>query len=47
MDQAVEDGVGVGGITKHNRVPLFWNGSCLTSRSLTRIIFFLGTGLRC
>ena len=32
---------------KHDRVPPFWNGSCLTSRSPTRIISFLETGLRC
>lgn len=47
VNEAVEDGVGVGGVAEHGRVPLFLNGSCLTSRSLTRIISYLGTGLRC
>ena len=47
VDEAIEHGVGIGGITEHDRVPLFWNGSCLTSRSPTRIIFYLGADLRC
>jgi hypothetical protein len=44
MHEAVEDSVGEGRITEHDRVPLFLSGSCLTSRSPTPIIFFLGTG---
>ena len=44
VDEAVEDGVGDCGITEHGRVPQFLTGSCLTSRSPIRIIFFLGTG---
>jgi hypothetical protein len=45
--QAVEQRSRYLGIAEHGRVPLFLNGSCLTSRSLTRIISYLGTGLRC
>ncbi|MEY9391726.1 hypothetical protein ACVIWV_008636 [Bradyrhizobium diazoefficiens] len=47
VDEAIENGVGDRGVAEHDRVPLFWNGSCLTSRSSTRIIFCSGTGLRC
>jgi hypothetical protein len=47
VDDAIEDGVGESWLTEHARVPLFLSGSCLTSRSLTRIIFYLGAGLRC
>lgn len=47
MNEAVQDGVAKGGVTEHDRVPLFLSGSCLMSLSLTRIIFFLGTSLRC
>jgi hypothetical protein len=47
VHDAIEDGVCVGRIAEHARVPPFLSGSCLTSRSLTRIIFFLGAGLRC
>lgn len=39
VQEPVEDGGGDHGITEHVRVPLFPSGSCLTSRSLTRIIF--------
>lgn len=47
MNEAVQDSVAQGWVTEHDRVPLFLSGSCLTLRSLTRIIFFLGAGLRC
>ena len=47
MHEAIEDGVGNGWIAEHGKMPLFWIGSCLTSRSPTRIISFLETGLRC
>lgn len=47
MDEAIDRGEGHFGIAEHGSVPLFLNGSCLTSRSLTRIISYLGTGLRC
>ena len=47
VNDAVQDRIAEGGIAEHVRVPLFLNGSCLTSRSRIRIIFFLGTGLRC
>ena len=47
VDEPIEDSVGDGRVAEHGRVPLFLNGSCLTSRSLTRIISYLGTGLRC
>lgn len=47
VNDAVQYRIAEGGITEHVRVPLFSSGSCVTSRSLTRIIFFLGTGLRC
>jgi hypothetical protein len=32
MDQAVEDGVGLGGITEHGRAPQSSTGTCLTSQ---------------
>jgi hypothetical protein len=47
VDDPVEDGVGDSGLAEHGKMPLFWIGSCLTSRSPTRIISFLETGLRC
>jgi hypothetical protein len=47
MGQPVEQRGRHFGITERDRVPLFLSGSCLTSRSLTRIISFLGIGLRC
>ena len=47
VNDAVQYRIAKGGITEHDRVPLFLSESCLTSRSPTRIIFFLGTGLRC
>jgi len=47
VDEAIEHGVGIGRIAEHDRVPLFLTVSCLTSRSLTHIIFCSGTGLRC
>lgn len=47
IDEALEDSGGVGWVTEHTRAPLFLNGSCLMSRSLSRIIFFSGGGLRC
>ena len=45
VDEAIEHGVGIGGITEHGKVPLFLTGSCLTSRLPTRIIFCLDSGL--
>ena len=47
VDDPVEDGICDGWLAEHARVQLFLNGSYLASRSLTRIIFFLGIGLRC
>jgi hypothetical protein len=47
VNEAIDSGEGHGGVAEHDRVPLFLSGSCLTSRSSTRIISFLGIGLRC
>jgi len=47
VGEPVEQRGGHFGIAEHGKMPLFWIGSCLTSRSPTRIISFLETGLRC
>ena len=47
VNEAIEDCVAESRIAEHDRMPLFWNGSCLTSRSPIRIIFCSGTALRC
>lgn len=43
VNEAIDGGERHGGVAE-TKVPLFVSGSCLTSRSRTRIIFCLSTG---
>jgi len=43
VNEAIDGGERHGGVAE-TKVPLFVGGSCLTSRSRTRIIFCLSTG---
>lgn len=42
VNETIDGGEPHGGVAEHVRVPLFLSGSCLTSRSRTRINFFFG-----
>ncbi len=43
VDEAVQDGVGVGWITKRRQMPRRWMASSLWSRSLTLAVPFMGS----
>ena len=46
VDEAIEDGVGVGRVPEHRRMPSSSTGLCPRSRSRIRITPFMGNGSR-